>query len=172
MIQQCEFTAEKIVRIICLGNPLHGDDGIGFHVLNRLQQQYKWPPDIELIDGGTGGVTLLPWFHHCSKVIIIDAVNAPSQAGQLIYYLNIDPAMFSQTDMNSQTFEHGGNASSLLELLAVSGAPTPCIDIVTIAGCNFNAFSHQLSQEVSSRLPIICEKIYEIICKEFKGTCK
>ncbi|RDH44109.1 hydrogenase maturation protease [Zooshikella ganghwensis] len=159
------LTKEKIVRIICLGNPLHGDDGIGFHIFNRLQHQYTWPPHIELIDGGTGGITLIPCFFHCHKVIMIDAVNNPSQAGQLTCYLNIDPHLFSETLVNNRAFEHGGNVTSLLELLTLSGAPTPCIDIVTIAGCNFNAYNHQLSEAVSHRLPTICAKLYKMICK-------
>ncbi|MGI0116311.1 hydrogenase maturation protease [Zooshikella sp. RANM57] len=162
--------SNPIIHVIFLGNPLHGDDGIGFHLLNRLHQQYKWPPHIELIDGGTGGVTLLPWFHHCDKVIIIDAVNNPSQAGQLSYFSGVNPTTFLHTNTNGHVFEHGGNASSLLELLAISAPPLPVIDIIAIAGKTFNSFSHQLSQAVNRTLPAICEKVYEIICKEVKST--
>ena len=43
-----------------LGNPLMGDDGLGLAALERLREEWELPPDVELVDGGTWGMNLLP----------------------------------------------------------------------------------------------------------------
>ncbi|MGH7521399.1 MAG: hydrogenase maturation protease, partial [Gemmatimonadales bacterium] len=48
------------VVVIGLGNPLMGDDGLGLITLDHLRTAYAFPPDVELVDGGTWGMNLLP----------------------------------------------------------------------------------------------------------------
>jgi hydrogenase maturation protease len=44
--------------VLGLGNVLMGDEGIGVYVVRALEQ-HKLPPNVECLDGGTGGFTLL-----------------------------------------------------------------------------------------------------------------
>ena len=37
-----------------------GDDGLGLVALERLRDGWDIPPDVELVDGGTWGMNLLP----------------------------------------------------------------------------------------------------------------
>ena len=46
--------------VIGLGNPLMGDDGVGLAALERLRDDWDMPADVELVDGGTWGMNLLP----------------------------------------------------------------------------------------------------------------
>ncbi len=46
------------LRIIGLGNPLMGDDGAGIAAVERLAS-LPLPAGVEVVDGGTGGLTLL-----------------------------------------------------------------------------------------------------------------
>ena len=59
--------------IIGLGNPLMGDDGVGIAVVERLAR-LTLPADVEVLDGGTGGITLLHLMEGATRVIFIDAV--------------------------------------------------------------------------------------------------
>ncbi|PLX94811.1 MAG: hydrogenase [Desulfuromonas sp.] len=61
------------LRIIGIGNPLMGDDGLGITAIERLRA-VDLPQAVELIDGGTGGLTLLHLMEGATKVIFIDAV--------------------------------------------------------------------------------------------------
>jgi hydrogenase maturation protease len=61
--------------VIGLGNPLMGDDGLGLAALETLRADYLVPPEVELVDGGTWGMNLLPTIEDATHVILIDAID-------------------------------------------------------------------------------------------------
>ncbi len=67
--------------VIGLGNPLMGDDGLGLVALERLRAEWRIPPDVELVDGGTWGMNLLPVIEDAGRVILIDAIHAGAAPG-------------------------------------------------------------------------------------------
>src|SRR5690348_18483909 len=68
--------------VIGLGNPLMGDDGLGLAALARLEQEWQLPPEVELLDGGTWGMNLLPVIEDAQRVLLIDAIHADLPAGR------------------------------------------------------------------------------------------
>lgn len=67
--------------VIGLGNPLMGDDGLGLAALERLQRDWRMPPDVELVDGGTWGLNLLPVIEDAARVLLIDAIDIGATPG-------------------------------------------------------------------------------------------
>lgn len=60
-----------------------GDDGIGVLAVERLQARPDLPPGVTVIDGGTGGVGLIPLMEGCDRVILVDAVPMGLPAGSI-----------------------------------------------------------------------------------------
>jgi hydrogenase maturation protease len=58
--------------VLGLGNVLMGDEGVGVHVVRALEQ-HTLPPDVECLDGGTGGFILLEPLQQASRIVLIDA---------------------------------------------------------------------------------------------------
>lgn len=73
------------IRIIGVGNPLMGDDGIGIAAAERLSAR-TLPEGVEVIDGGTGGLTLLDLMAGADKVILIDAVETGGISGSMVRF--------------------------------------------------------------------------------------
>lgn len=67
--------------VIGLGNPLMGDDGLGLVTLERLRAEYAIAPEVELVDGGTWGMNLLPVIEEAGRVILIDAIEIGAAPG-------------------------------------------------------------------------------------------
>jgi hydrogenase maturation protease len=67
--------------VIGLGNPLMGDDGLGVIALQRLREDWSVPPEVELIDGGTWGMRLLPTIEDAESLLLIDAINLDMPPG-------------------------------------------------------------------------------------------
>lgn len=68
--------------VIGLGNPLMGDDGFGLVALARLRE---WDLDgVELADGGTWGMSLLPLVEDADRLLLLDAIKAGSQPGDVV----------------------------------------------------------------------------------------
>lgn len=68
--------------VIGLGNPLMGDDGLGLAALAALRERGV-EDDVELVDGGTWGLALLPEIESAARVLLLDAIDTGSAAGTL-----------------------------------------------------------------------------------------
>jgi hydrogenase maturation protease len=66
--------------VLGLGNVLMGDEGIGVYVVRELEK-LTLPPDVECLDGGTGGFTLLEPLESAGRIILIDAANDDNPIG-------------------------------------------------------------------------------------------
>jgi hydrogenase maturation protease len=69
--------------LIGLGNILLKDEGVGVHVVNAIRERYTFSPEIQIIDGGTLGLDLLPFFEGKREILIIDAVDFRKEPGHI-----------------------------------------------------------------------------------------
>ena len=70
--------------VLGLGNMLMADDGVGLAALARLEEEWFIPRDVELVDGGTWGMNLLPVIEAADRVLILDAIDLGDPPGTLI----------------------------------------------------------------------------------------
>ncbi|HEY7026061.1 MAG TPA: HyaD/HybD family hydrogenase maturation endopeptidase [Gemmatimonadales bacterium] len=66
--------------VLGLGNPLMGDDGIGLAILNRLRAEWEFE-GVELVDGGTWGMQLLPMIEDADRLVLLDAIRTGAPPG-------------------------------------------------------------------------------------------
>lgn len=59
------------------------DDGLGLAALERIRAEWLVPDDIELVDGGTWGMSLLPTIEDAGRVLLLDAVRTGAPPGTL-----------------------------------------------------------------------------------------
>jgi len=71
------------IAVFGIGNILLSDDGVGVHAVNKLISEYQFRGNVELIDGGTKGLDLLPLFENRDRVLIIDAANFNKEPGTI-----------------------------------------------------------------------------------------
>ena len=69
--------------VIGLGNPLMGDDGVGLAALERLRAEWQLD-DVELVDGATWGLSLLPVIEDAERLVLVDAIAAYGAPGDII----------------------------------------------------------------------------------------
>jgi len=76
--------------VLGLGNVLLGDDGAGPAVIAWLRQTRRVPNGTRLFDGGTLGLSLLPYLEDARRVILVDAVAADARPGTLVRLEGVD----------------------------------------------------------------------------------
>ena len=74
---------KKKIAVLGLGNPLMADEGIGCRVIERLLSQADTYPDIDFIDSGTGGMSILHLITDRYKVILIDCAYMGTKPGTI-----------------------------------------------------------------------------------------
>ena len=82
------------VLVLGLGNILLSDEGAGIRAVEELEERYDLSDSVEIIDGGTMGLELLPYFEERSHILIIDAVKTGKKPGTIVRIEN--PSAFFQ----------------------------------------------------------------------------
>lgn len=147
------MTSERI-RIIGIGNPLMGDDGIGIEAIRWLENE-DFPDSVELIDGGCAGLKLLPLLFDCDQLLIIDAADFGARPGQLKTLTDKDLGQITLPPKNSSAHEMG-----LADILhaAKTFAPLPPLTLILI-----QINSCQPSLEISAQISEIWVEIMSTI---------
>ena len=64
------------ILVLGIGNILFGDEGIGVHLVNYLNEKYEFSGhEVDLVDGGTLAQRLIPIIVEYDKVFIFDTVD-------------------------------------------------------------------------------------------------
>lgn len=133
--------------IITVGNELMGDDGVGPAVYRALSR-YNLPDTIQLIDGGTGGMSILHMLRGYEHVIIVDCGDFGGSPGEI--------ALFTPDEvvsLKSQTYSlHDVDLITLLEISKHLGEIPATVHIVAIQPRRI-AFNSPLSPEVAAAIP-------------------
>jgi hydrogenase maturation protease len=61
-----------------------GDDGAGLVALEQLREGWMLPTEVELVDGGTWGMNLLPLIEGVDQLLFLDAIHAGSTPGAIV----------------------------------------------------------------------------------------
>ena len=77
---EVRVSANKKTLVLGLGNVIMGDEGIGVHVVRALEKRHL-PPNVECLDGGTGGFVLLEPLQSAGHIILIDATDDGNPPG-------------------------------------------------------------------------------------------
>ncbi len=82
--------------VLGLGNLLLSDEGVGVRVVEQLQARYHFPPDVQVLDGGTLGLDLMPYVEKADRLLVIDALHLGARPGTLARLEGEEvPAFFS-----------------------------------------------------------------------------
>jgi len=99
--------------VLGLGNVLLSDEGVGVHVVRLLRERYRFPQEVEILDGGTLGLDLLPYVEDADRLLIVDAVQIDTPPGTVVRLVGDEiPAVLS--------LKYSPHQMGLSDLLAVA----------------------------------------------------
>jgi len=73
----------KRILVLGIGNILWADEGFGVRCVEALNAGWEFPPQVELMDGGTQGLYLLPYVQEADCLLVFDAVDYGDAPGKL-----------------------------------------------------------------------------------------
>ncbi len=126
---------ESKVKIISVGNPLYGDDGIGKAVLDELMQSNSIP-SANYYDAATDALSILDEFEMDSLNIIVDAAKMGKAPGTVVHFKSKQAKTIIQWDHLSlhgfglaETFALAKQLDKLPEKVVVVGVEPESIGI-------------------------------------------
>ena len=88
------------VVVLGIGNILLSDEGVGVRVIERLDQTYRLPPEVEIIDGGTCGMEMLEQLEDLDALIVVDCVRFGQPPATPVLLRDDDVPVFFKTKLS------------------------------------------------------------------------
>ena len=76
------------ITVLGVGNILMQDEGFGVRVVEEMQRRYLFPAKVQVLDGGTLGMELLPFISATECLLIIDAISGEKPPGSCYEFAN------------------------------------------------------------------------------------
>jgi hydrogenase maturation protease len=147
------------VLILGLGNILLQDEGVGVHVVERLQRAFHIPPEVEVLDGGTAGMALYEHIVDRRHLLVIDAVNTGRPPGTVVKLTRDEVPVYWQT----QVSPHQLALSDILAALLMAGRDLPEIALIGIEPLSLNT-GIGLSAVVMQQMDNLLEMTVDQLC--------
>lgn len=71
------------ITVLGVGNILLKDEGVGVRVVERLADQFDFPENVRLVDGGVMGTRLMGLVSETDVLIVVDAILNQGEPGTL-----------------------------------------------------------------------------------------
>ena len=141
--------------IMGVGNYLMGDEGIGVHFIQELAKK-ELPDYIDILDGGTGGFTLLNCCESYPTIIFVDATMDGKPAGTISL---IRPKFAS--DFPSALSVHDVGLKDMIEAVYLMDH-VPDIHLFTVSIDKIDPMTTDLNQAVADSIPKLIDQILEL----------
>jgi hydrogenase maturation protease len=147
------------ILVLGIGNILLSDEGIGVRIIEELQKRFTFPPNVELIDGGTAGLQLLPLIEEADHLIVVDAIEVGAALGTVFRAERQE----GSAGMPERISLH---EVGLLEVLSLAELHSRCPPAVVI-GIQPKDLSPSLS--LSPELEASIPRVIEVVIAELDG---
>ncbi|MEZ4414962.1 MAG: HyaD/HybD family hydrogenase maturation endopeptidase [Gemmatimonadota bacterium] len=142
------------LRVVGLGNVLCGDDGLGVAALRLLTERYTPPAGVQVLDGGTLGLSLLSHVADADALILLDAVAADAPPGTVL--------MLREDDVTDAARErlsvHQVGVADLFDALRLLGRCPPVLRLAGVVPATVE-LRVGLSEPVQAALPELVRRV-------------
>ncbi|GAB4178624.1 MAG: HyaD/HybD family hydrogenase maturation endopeptidase [Calditrichia bacterium] len=147
--------------LLGIGNILMQDEGVGVSLVNYIAEKKMLPQNIDIVDGGTGGMHLLEYFEHYSKIYLVDSTIDGKPKGTLTI---LHPKFSS--DYPKTLTAHDIGLKDLLDITYLRNT-SPDVTLFTISISEDIPSGVGLSEELDRLVPELAEKIVSVILSEW-----
>lgn len=139
------------VLVIGLGNPILGDDGVGWRVAEEVKKQLTPEMSVDMECLSLGGISLMEHLIDYDRAILIDAFALDESFGSILVLKLSDLPNYSAFHTTSP---HDTSLQDAIELGKSVGAHLPYdVTVVGIATKHVCDFSNALSPPVADAVP-------------------
>jgi hydrogenase maturation protease len=145
--------------IIGLGNPILGDDGVGWRIAETLRDHTIDSADIEC--AALGGLSLMERMIGYDRAIVIDAFETEQTPGVVIVS---DLASLSDHRSMYTSSAHDTSIQHALSVGRMMGAHLPAdVKIVGVTAQRLYDFTEELTPLVAAAIPIAAEQVLRLL---------
>lgn len=138
--------------IVGLGNPILGDDGVGWVVAEEVKKKLGARADVDVDCASLGGISLMERLVGYDRAILVDAFKSEDESGSVLV-MNLDD-MPNYSALHTTNI-HDVSLQNALEMGKKLGAHLPSrVMIVGITAEHIFDFNESLTPSVQASVPI------------------
>ena len=138
--------------VIGLGNPILGDDGIGWKIAEELASVIGQDSSIEIDTAALGGLSLMERMLGYDRVVLVDSMETGQ--GPVGSVQTFPLASLSDPMAGHSASAHDTSLVTALKTAESVGAEVPKrVDVVAVEAQNVYDFSEELSPPVAAAVP-------------------
>lgn len=150
------MNSEHIV-VLGVGNILLKDEGVGVRVAEELGRRYVFPDNVEVVDGGTQGLWLMPTIQQSDHLIVVDAVRGKGESGTL-YRLERDDLPKS---LRAKQSAHDSDLVEALNLCTLIDKGPKTVVVVGVEPEDISPFGLELTPRVAAKIEELIERVLD-----------
>jgi hydrogenase maturation protease len=147
------------ILIAGVGNLLLQDDGLGPHAIARLQAEYEFGDEVELLDIGTPTLDFVDYLRGREALILIDALSGGGEPGEI---LTFNKVRLKEFPPNMRLSAHQPCLNETLHTAETAGIDLKEILLVGVVGHSFDVGT-DLGPYVSRAMPEALELVAEFV---------
>ncbi len=145
------------ITVLGVGNTIMKDDAFGIRVIERLNETHNYA-NVKVLDGGTLGMGLMPFLTGTQRLLIVDAINAPGEAGDYFTFEGEALAAY----FSNKISVHDLGLNDLLAVLDVTDNPVEKTMVIGVKPQEVD-LGIDMSEKVREQIEPTVEKVIEII---------
>jgi hydrogenase maturation protease len=135
--------------VLGIGNVLWADEGFGVRAVEALHAAFAFPPEVELLDGGTLGLNLYDAVASARRVLVFDAVDFALPPGTIKVLRNDDVPAWGRTKLSP----HQNGFNDVLALAHLNGHVPEALVAIGVQPEVLTDFGGSLTETVRKALP-------------------
>ena len=151
--------------IIGLGNPILGDDGVGWKVAEGVRRQLAASgkrSSVEVDCASLGGLSLMERMLGYQRVILVDSMETGQSPEGSVKVFPL-AALPNPMEGHSTSIHDTSLMNALQAAQAIGESIPKQVDVVAIEAKNVRDFSEELSPAVSSAVPLATRKVLKLL---------
>lgn len=146
-----DATSDRIL-IMGAGNTVMGDEGLGPRCIEELLAHFDFPDNVELMDAGTMGLSILDTLRDFERLIVLDAAQGTGHEPGTVL-------LFTPEELAENQVLHSAHDMRLVDVLKAATMMDIILKSCVIVGVQVQSITQwvlELSKPVEAAVPVAC----------------
>jgi hydrogenase maturation protease len=151
----------KKIALIGMGNIMFHDEGLGTYFAKYLEENYMIPDNIEIVDGGLLGFSLMTYYQEFDKILIVSTNSKEGKAGEISRYSGEEMMAMGATRQTANEVE----LTMMLEICSFHEAMGE-VELVTMIPEDIIDVCNGLTTTVLNKMPELLDATLDALKEE------
>jgi len=150
--------------IVGLGNPILGDDGVGWKVAEDVKRHLDKYPDVVVECYSLAGLSLMEQLIGYDRVILIDSLNTGNHKQGEVVVFTLD--LLEDLTYGHSASAHDASLKTALRVGRSMGERLPAdrdVHVVAIEAQHVYDFKEEFTPAVAASVPVAVDKVRELL---------